>query len=520
MILIGELSLWVALLMATWATTVSFAGGVHRRAGLIVSGERGLHATFAMLVLASLGLWTALTGHDFSVEYVALYTSANLPLVYTLSAFWGGPEGSLLLLALIIAGCSVITVVVNRAAERAPMPVVSATLGVVLVFFLAVLCFGANPYERIEWPMADGRGMNPRLQNPAMAIHPPILYLGLIATAGPFALGISALIMRRIESGYWLSAVRRWAIVSWLLLTIGILLGMWWSYVEVGADGRWPRDSVENWSLLSWLATGVLLYSTAGKRGPAARWSVALAVAAFLSSIASALVARGGMISSASSFAQSPIRNWSLSFLVLAIPACAYLLATRLRYLPDNARPGNRGDGEARVRASSTRRGRTASEYLIYSGAALILAGLAGQAFSKAHDVILGAGESRELRDPFGREWTFTGQGVSRYNELNRHVVAAALDVTRGGRSAGIVTSEQRQYVGNRGQLMFEPSTEAGIVTSLDQDMYVTLTGVDASERASVRIGFNPLVVWVWIGGVIMAIGGATMLLRPARSDG
>ncbi|MGI9139716.1 MAG: cytochrome c-type biogenesis CcmF C-terminal domain-containing protein [Gemmatimonadaceae bacterium] len=512
MILIGELSLWVALLMATWAATVSFAGGLHGRTGLIVSGERGLHAAFAMLALASLGLWAALIGHDFSVGYVALHTTANLPLVYTLAAFWGGPEGSLLFLALILASCSVIAVVVTGAGGRPERPFANAALGVVLLFFLAVLCFGANPYERIEWPMADGRGMHPRLQNPAMAIHPPILYLGLISAAVPFAFALGALFARRLD-GDWPRAVQRWTLVSWLALSVGILLGMWWSYVEVGADGRWARDSVESWSLLAWLATGALLYSTGtvGKRVPAARWSVVLALAAFLFSLASALVSSGGMISSASSFAQSPIRKLALGFLALAIPACAYLLASRLRYLPDGAEP---------ARASSTRRRRAIGEYVIYAGAGVILAGLGGQAFSESHDVTLGAGESRELRDPFGRVWTFTGQGVSRYNELNRHVVAAALDVARGGRSADIVTSEQRQYVGSRGQPTFEPSTEAGIVSSLEQDMYAELIAVDDNERATVRIGFNPLVGWIWIGGAIMVIGGVALLVQPARSEG
>jgi cytochrome c-type biogenesis protein CcmF len=172
------------------------------------------------------------------------------------------------------------------------------------------------------------------------------------------------------------------------------------------------------------------------------------------------------------------------------------------------------------VRASSTRRRRAIGEYVIYAGAGVILAGLGGQAFSESHDVTLGAGESRELRDPFGRVWTFTGQGVSRYNELNRHVVAAALDVARGGRSADIVTSEQRQYVGSRGQPTFEPSTEAGIVSSLEQDMYAALIAVDDNERATVRIGFNPLVGWIWIGGAIMVIGGVALLVQPARSEG
>ncbi|MGI8618219.1 MAG: cytochrome c biogenesis protein CcsA, partial [Gemmatimonadaceae bacterium] len=236
MILIGELSLWVALLMATWATTVSFAGGMQRRPDLVASGERGIYATLAMVVLASIGLWTALITHDFSFKYVASFTSANLPLVYTLSAFWGGQAGSLLFWALILAGYSAVAVYTNRDRNRALMPYVSGTLGFVLVFFLATLCLGANPYERLDWIPLDGRGMNPQLQNPGMAIHPPNLYLGFVGMTVPFAFAIAALITRRID-GDWLAAVRRWALVSWFFLTIGIVLGMWWAYVELGWGG-------------------------------------------------------------------------------------------------------------------------------------------------------------------------------------------------------------------------------------------------------------------------------------------
>ncbi|HKN59182.1 MAG TPA: cytochrome c biogenesis protein CcsA, partial [Gemmatimonadaceae bacterium] len=200
MILVGELSLWVALLMAAWAATVSFAGGQLRRSDLIESGERAIYATLAMVVLASLGLWTALLTHDFSIKYVASFTSANLPKVYTVTAFWGGQSGSLLFWALILSIYSAITLYTNRTRNRELMPYVSGTLALILLFFLATICLGSNPFERLDFIPIDGRGLNPQLQNPGMAIHPPNLYLGYVGTSIPFAFAIAALLTRRLDA--------------------------------------------------------------------------------------------------------------------------------------------------------------------------------------------------------------------------------------------------------------------------------------------------------------------------------
>ncbi len=151
MILVGELSLWVALLMAVWTATVSFAGGSLKRQDLIASAERGTYATFAMVVLASAGLWTAIFTHDFSFKYVASYTSANLPKAYLFTAFWGGQAGSMLFWVLILTFFSSIAVLTSRSRNRELMPYVIGTLAVIAIFFLATLCFGSNPYERLDW---------------------------------------------------------------------------------------------------------------------------------------------------------------------------------------------------------------------------------------------------------------------------------------------------------------------------------------------------------------------------------
>src|SRR5687768_1245191 len=638
--------------MAAWGATVSFAGGQMRRADLIDSGERAIYATLAMVVLASIGLWTALLTHDFSIKYVASFTSSNLPVVYTIAAFWGGQSGSLLFWALILAIFSAITLWSNRARNRELMPYVSGTLALILVFFLATICLGSNPFERLDWIPPDGRGLNPQLQNPGMAIHPPNLYFGYISTSIPFAFAIAALLTRRLDAE-WLAAVRRWALFSWFFLTVGITLGMWWAYVELGWGGYWAWDPVENASLLPWLVNTAFLHSimVQEKRGMLRKWNVTLVVSAFLLSIFGTFITRSGIISSVHSFAQSPVGMWFAVFLVLGIVGTAYLVSTRLRDLESKAElesmisreaaflytnlvligiafsvlwgtifpiiseavRGNkitvgppffntvnvplglllllltgigpliawrrasvanlkrqfivpvaaalvigvsffalgvhnipallsytfgslvlatiaqefykgvsarhRMYGEARLVALPrlvARNRRRYGGYIVHLGVVVIFAAFAGMAFKREFDLTLKAGDSREVTDAWGHRWTFVSQGISRYNVLNRQVTAIALDVARDGKPAGVITSEKRQHVDSRGAPTFEPSTEVGIKGSFSQDVYVVLAGVRGLDAAEIRVSFNPLVRWVWLGGALMAFGGLVVMWPAA----
>jgi cytochrome c-type biogenesis protein CcmF len=338
LILVGELALWVGLLMAAWATTVSFAGGALRRDDLIASGQRAIYATFAMVLTASIGLWTALLSRDFSLEYVAGHISANMPNVYVFTAFWSGQAGSMLFWALILSLYSAIAVYSNRERNRTLMPYAAGTLGAILLFFLATTCFKANPFTRLDWTPMDGRGMNPQLQNPGMAIHPPNLYLGYVATAIPFAFAIAALITRRLDAE-WLAVVRRWSLLSWFFLTVGIVLGMWWAYVELGWGGYWSWDPVENASFLPWLTGTAFLHSIMiqEKRGMLRKWNVVLVVVTFLLSIFGTFITRSGVIESVHSFAQSPVGSWFAAFFFVSTGATIYLVATRLKNLEAKA---------------------------------------------------------------------------------------------------------------------------------------------------------------------------------------
>ena len=338
MILVGELSLWVALLMAAWTVVTSYAGGAMGRDDLVTSGRRGLYATSAMLILAALGLWTALLTHDFSLRYVASNTSANMPKVYVFAAFWGGQAGSMLFWALILSIYATIAIWSVRDSARHLAPWACGTLAAILVFFIATTCFKANPFDRLSFVPADGRGMNPQLQNPGMAIHPPNLYLGYVATSIPFAFAIAALVTRRLDAE-WLGIVRRWSLVSWFFLTVGITLGMWWAYVELGWGGYWAWDPVENASLLPWLTGTAFLHSIMiqEKRGMLRKWNVTLVVATFLLSILGTFITRSGVIESVHSFAQSPVGSWFAAFFFLATGTTIYLVATRLRNLEAKA---------------------------------------------------------------------------------------------------------------------------------------------------------------------------------------
>ncbi|NUR19425.1 MAG: heme lyase CcmF/NrfE family subunit, partial [Gemmatimonadaceae bacterium] len=644
MILIGELSLWVAVVMAAWTATVSFAGGKLRRADLIASGERGLYASFALVLLASIGLWTALLSHDFSLEYVASNTSRNMPAIYVFAAFWGGQAGSMLFWALILSLYGTLAVLSSRNRSRDLMPWVTGTIGVVLLFFLLTTCLGANPYTRLPFVPIDGRGLNPQLQNPGMAIHPPNLYLGYVATTIPFAFAIGSLVTRRLDNE-WLGAVRRWALVSWFFLTVGITLGMWWAYVELGWGGYWAWDPVENASFLPWLTGTAFLHSIMiqEKRGMLKKWNVILVVATFLLAILGTFITRSGIISSVHAFAQSPVGTWFAGFLIAAIAVTAFLVTTRLRdleapvtlesvvsreaaFLYNNlvlcgiafsvlwgtlfpiisewvrgtkitvgppffnavniplgllllgltgvgpliawrrassanlkrqfAAPSIAGlatgalllaagmrdayalisytlagfvlgtivqefykgtaarrtiHGEsipvALVRLVARNRRRYGG-YIVHLGVVVLFSAFAGLAFKQELDVTLRPGESYTARDPFGHDWRFVSQGISRFEASNRDVVAIGLDVFRDGRRVGVMTSEQRQYRDSRGNPTFNPSTEVGIHGTLKEDTYIVLAGVTGDETAELRINFNPLVWWVWYGGAIMAIGG------------
>ena len=210
------------------------------------------------------------------------------------------------------------------------MPYVAGVTSAVITFFVSVMIFAANPFERLGFTPADGRGLNPQLQNVGMVIHPPMLYLGYISITIPFAFAVAALLSRRLDTG-WIHAIRKWTLVSWLFLSIGITLGMWWAYVELGWGGYWAWDPVENASFLPWLTMTAFLHSVMiqEKRGMLKRWNFGLIIGTFLLSIFGTFITRSGVIASVHSFTQSNVGYFFLAFLVVAAVLAFTLLYTR-----------------------------------------------------------------------------------------------------------------------------------------------------------------------------------------------
>ena len=646
---IGNVALWITFFVAVWASVVGFLAGRTHRPELARSAERSIFVMWGLLVIAAVALMRALLTHDFNVEYVAAYTSRNLPVFYTWSAFYAGQKGSLLLWALVVSTFGSVALLVNRGKYRELTPYVAGTIAIVVVFFVATMVFASNPFERLGFTPPDGRGLNPQLQNPGMVFHPPMLYLGYTSISVPFAFAVAALLSGRLDTG-WLHAIRRWTLVSWLFLSCGIVLGMWWAYVELGWGGYWAWDPVENASFLPWLTMTAFLHSVMiqEKRGMLKKWNIGLVVLSFLLSIFGTFLTRSGVISSVHSFSQSNVGWFFLVFLVLAAVLGFGLLAWRWPMLqaevkleslvsregsflfnnliliviafsvfwgtlfpvisealrgtkvtvgppffnlvnvplglmlllltgigpliawrrasPENLRrqflwpvtallvtaaslaairmsdwwsvvayalgafvvgtvvqefvrgtlARHRLHGEmyplAFVRLVGRNRRRYGG-YVVHLGMVMLFAAFAGLAFKRETEVTLKPGQSVDVKSPYGWTYHITHQGVSQYEQLNRYVTAATVDVLRNGKYIGTMRSEKRQHLDSLGRPTFEPSTAVAIHSDAREDLYVVFAGaVQGTEEAVYRITINPLVWWVWYGGLVLALGGLITL--------
>src|SRR6266581_5672182 len=338
MTVLGSLALWVALLLGIWGAVTGFAGGRLGRADLQASSRRAVYAMFGSLLAAVFALEWALFHHDFNVEYVAAYTSRNLPIFYTWSALYAGQKGSLLFWATVLSLFGSLAQVLTARRHRVYLPFVAGVVGTVTAFFVTVMVFAANPFGRLAYTPADGSGLNPQLQNPGMVFHPPMLYLGYISMTIPFAFAIAALASKQLDSD-WLIAIRKWTLVSWLFLSIGLVLGMWWAYVELGWGGYWAWDPVENAALLPWLVMTAFLHSVMvqEKRGMLKKWNLGLIIGAWLLSIFGTFITRSGVIASVHSFTQSSVGYFFLVFLIVAAALSFALYASRLPLLEAEA---------------------------------------------------------------------------------------------------------------------------------------------------------------------------------------
>jgi cytochrome c-type biogenesis protein CcmF len=330
---LGRAALVIALALLVYALVGGSYAAWRGRRRLAVSAQNALIGAFGASIAASAVLLAALARHDFSFRYVAEHTSRELPLGYTLTAFWGGQEGSLLLWLLVLTGYSAAAVGLNRHAGRDVVAWVVPVLGLVGTFFAMMLVFVSSPFAT-QQAAADGAGLNPSLQNPYMAIHPPMLYLGYVGLTVPFAFAMGALLARRTDER-WIVATRRWTLAAWTFLGIGQLLGAHWAYVEIGWGGFYAWDPVENAALMPWLAATAFLHSVMiqEKRGMLKVWNMLLVALAFCLSLFGTFLTRSGVIQSIHSFTQSSIGAWFLGFICLITAGTVALILSRLPLL-------------------------------------------------------------------------------------------------------------------------------------------------------------------------------------------
>jgi cytochrome c-type biogenesis protein CcmF len=331
---LGTFALLASFVVACYAATISVVGARRRSTRLVESGVGAFYLVAALLVLASSVLIHAFVTRDFSIKYVSLNTDSAQPLFYNLTAFWGGLDGSILFWVLLLSICGAVAVRVNRAPYRELIPYVVAIISVVEMFFIFLMIVHNNPFSTflVEAPR-DGRGMTPLLQTPLMVIHPPMLYTGFVGMTIPFAFGLAALISGQLDDG-WLRAVRRWTMIGWLFLSLGLTLGMIWAYEELGWGGYWGWDPVENAGLLPWFTATAFLHSVMvqERRGMLRVWNVTLVIMTFLLTIFGTFMTRSGVVQSVHAFGEDP--KLALMFTVFMIGIAAFSFGFVIYRLP------------------------------------------------------------------------------------------------------------------------------------------------------------------------------------------
>ncbi len=328
---IGQILLGCALLAALLQAVLPLLGAQRQRAEWMAIARPAAYAQLALIAGAFAVLTAAFVQQDFSVRYVAENSNTLLPLAYRYSAVWGAHEGSLLLWVLVLALWGGTVALGSKQLPDTVRARVLGVMGIISVGFIAFLFFTSNPFTRLLPAPLEGRDLNPLLQDPGLIIHPPMLYIGYVGFAVPFAFAIAALLDGRVDAR-WLRWTRPWTNIAWGFLTLGIALGSWWAYYELGWGGWWFWDPVENASFMPWLAGAALIHSQAvtEKRGSFASWTLLLAIAAFALSLLGAFLVRSGVLTSVHSFAADPARGaFILVFLALVVGAALLLYALR-----------------------------------------------------------------------------------------------------------------------------------------------------------------------------------------------
>jgi len=545
---IGELSLWVALVMAAWSAVLPPLGIALHRGDLIASGARAALVAPLFLALAVAGLASALLRGDFSLGYVAAFASANLPPPDRVAALWGAPAGALLVWALALSICTAAVAARERAPHRS---VALALLGILLTAALAAAALSLRPFARLDWVPADGTPGAPAFPTRAAALAPPFLLAGLAAATVPFALAAPALARRTADPTHE-NGARGWALAAWIALTAGLALAAReWHAAQAGAPG--------SAALAAWLGTTVLLHArrtSGGRRAwPAwAPWVAAATFAAALAPLASlphmgapgtegwtyvtlrrlaiplgaitlALLGAGGDgLRWRGADARTWARRlaWPLAAAMLALGALVALGARSVPELLGCALGAFAAAGSARRLAGAARardRGGAAGA-LAHAGASMLALAVAGTAMGAEYEGTLRTGQSLAARDGWGREWRFVSDGLSSSRRENFVATVVSLTAVRDGRRQALMTSELRQYVDVRERPVAIPVAAPSVFATPWQDIRLTLVDAAGEDEARVRVAFAPLARWLWYGAATMLAGGLLGLWPARRRDG
>jgi cytochrome c-type biogenesis protein CcmF len=619
---LGHFVLVLALAAAIAQAFFGLAGPALGRQAWIEVTRPAVIAQFVLVSLSLAALVYAFVQNDFSVEYVAANSNTALPVGYRIAAVWGAHEGSLLLWAWIMVGWTLAVALLSRNLPPEFAARVLGVLGLIAIGFLLFTLATSNPFARLDPPAPDGRDLNPLLQDPALAAHPPLLYAGYVGLSVAFAFACAAMIEGRFDAA-WARWARPWTTVAWAMLTVGIALGSWWAYYELGWGGYWFWDPVENASFMPWLVATALIHSLAvtEKRGLFKSWTLLLAILGFSLSLLGTFLVRSGVLVSVHSFAADPERGlFILAFLVIIIGGALALYAWRAPLLRSEAgfeltaresfllfnnillivaaaavfagtmaplisdalglgtlsvgrqyydpvfllptlpllafaavglhsgwKKGRLGQRKREIIGTLvlgvliavalvlgawegakvlTPVGFALGAWLLLSafvdpidrwrrklsltpailGMALAHASLgafvisitAVESYTVERDLALAIGESGKVGNFEYRLMSLEGQEGPNYDALRGEII-----VTEGGRQVAVLHPEKRNYWVQQQQM-----TEAGIDMHLTRDVFAALGEDLGAGRWSVRAQVRPLINYVWLAALLMAIGG------------
>ncbi len=648
MVNFGNLSQVFAFIFSLSAMAFLLTGLMKNDMRFIESGRRSLYGLALFTTLAAIALVYLFVTDNFQVEYVASYSDRSLPMFYKVSAFWAGQKGSLLFWAWVLSIFTAIVVRNTRTDLKSRnTPYIYLVLATTVSFFLLLLTSVSNPFTLLGFIPKDGQGLNPMLQNPGMIFHPPALFLGYIGFTIPFAYAVSAMVIGKLDET-WLRKTRRWNILSWVFLTIGIILGGQWAYVELGWGGYWAWDPVENASFIPWLIATAFIHSAIiqERRNIMKVWNMVLIVLTFVSCLFGTYLVRSGVLQSVHDFGSTGLGGYFLVFMIAVLLGGIYLIAesfSELRtkhnlesYLSrestflfnnvlflaiafstlfgtifpliseavtgnkltvsqpffnqvntplflllllltgicpligwrkasaDNLRKNFlfpaltaiagavalfiagvrdfypltafslsifvivtifnefRGGTMARKRLTGEpvftafprllyKMRRRYGGYIVHLGVVLIVIGITGSsAYKLEAQGTLDKGESIKIGN-----YELRYDDLRGYRDRNRDVYAATLSVFKDGKPAGTISPERRYYINAE-----KPTTEVTLRTGLTEDLYVTMPGIGENGEITLKVTVNPLLIWIWIGGVIMVAGGIIAILPDRKRKG